>query len=119
MTARELLSHVLQIGHAGDVEPAFGHGHHHIGMAKPERGQKVHRTADIGEGLTHQILAGNAEMHAAGLEPVHDLSGGGVFHLHAGEAFELAAIAALMAFDAQGHAAPLKQRGCLLLEAPL
>ena len=56
-----------------DVDPAIGHRHHHIGAAEAERRQERDRRIDVGERLAHQVLAGDAEMHAAALELMHDL----------------------------------------------
>ena len=37
MRSGELRGNVLEIGHAGDIDPAIRHGHHHVGAAEAER----------------------------------------------------------------------------------
>ncbi len=119
MHAGELRGDVFEVGHAADIDPAIGHGHHHIGAAEAERRQELDRALDIGQRLADQILAGHAELHAAGLELVHDLGRRGVDHLDAVEAGERAAIAPLVAGAAQCQAGALEQSGGLVLESAL
>ena len=65
MCSGELRGNVLEIGHAGNINPAIRHGHHHIGAAEADRAQKIHAPPDIGKRLADQVLAGHAHMHAA------------------------------------------------------
>ncbi len=119
MHARELRGDVFEVGHACDIDPAIGHRHHHVGAAEAERLQELDRAVDIGQRLADQIFAGHAELHAAGLELVHDLGRRGVDHLDAVETVERAAIAPLMARAAQRQAGALEQGGGLVLQSAL
>ena len=88
MRAHELHGDVLQVGHRLDIDPAIRHRDDHVGAAEAERAQELDGAVGVGERLADQVLAGDAEMHAAGLELVHDLRRREIHDLDAVEAFD-------------------------------
>ena len=59
---------IVEIGHGAHVDPGLRHGDDDIGVAKAERRQQLDCAVGVGEGLAHEIFAGDAEMHVAGGE---------------------------------------------------
>ena len=65
---------VVEIGHGADVDPGLRHRDHDIGVAEAEPVDHEHALVGIGDGLAHQILAGDAEMHRAARKLRGDLA---------------------------------------------
>src|SRR6476660_5488221 len=119
MRPGELRDNVLEVCHAGDIDPAVRHGHDHVGAAEAEGCQELHACLDIGKRLVEQILAGHAHMPAARLDLMHDLWRGEEGNCVPVEVLHHAAIAALMPGLAQGEAGPLEQSIGVVLKTPL
>jgi len=65
MLGAEAGGDVVEIGHAADVDPGLRHGDHHIGAAEAEAVDQQDVLVGVGNGLTHQVFAGDAEMDHA------------------------------------------------------
>ena len=65
--------HVLEVGHGAHVDPGLRHRDDDVGVTEAERRQHGHARVGVGHRLADQILARDAEMHAAVGEARHDL----------------------------------------------
>src|SRR4029079_7190966 len=80
--------------HAPHVEPAVGHRHHDIGAAETERAHEAHARVGVLHGLADETLTGDAEMRSAAFQQLRDLTRRYEIDLDAGQAVDLALVAA-------------------------
>ncbi len=64
---------IVEIGHGAHIDPGLGRGDDYVGVAEAERAQKLQPRLDVRNFLAQQILAGDAEMRAAGGKLADDL----------------------------------------------
>ena len=88
------MGNIFEVGHAAHVNPGLGHRHHHIGLAKAERGQ--HRQAGIGVGhiFAHQVFPGHSQMGRACGQVSDDFGRREKGDFHTGQLRQRAAIVA-------------------------
>ncbi len=65
MLGTEAGGDIVEVGHGADVDPGLRHGDHHIGAAEAEAVDQQDALVGVGNGLTHQVFAGDAEMDHA------------------------------------------------------
>jgi len=56
---------VVEVGHCADVDPGLRHRYHDVGAAETEIVDQQHAFVGVDDAFTHQVFAGNAEMHRA------------------------------------------------------
>ena len=94
MLLAEAGSDVVEIGHGADVDPGLRDCDHHIGVAKAELVDQKHALVGVGDGLAHQVLAGDAEMNCAARKLRSDFACGKIGDLDIVVAHHRAAILA-------------------------
>ena len=106
MARPEVGGDIGQIVHVGDIDPGFGHGDDHIGMAEFEVAREGDRGGAGLAGFVDQVTAGDAQVDAAANEFAGDLGGREEAHRHIGQAFDGAKIRAGAARTGDSEAAP-------------
>ena len=112
MALAEIGGDVVEIGHGVDVEPDVGNGNHDIGAAEAEPCGDLGARLPVGQRLAQQILAGDAEVDAAGAKFAGDFGGRQEADLDVGAAGNAGAVLALVAgqLDRQPGAAEQLER---------
>ena len=110
---------IVEIGHRTHVDPGAGHGHHHIGIAEPERCEKSQPALGVRDRLAYQILAGDAEMRASARELRRDLGGRKEKDFDIFDAFESASIIAQPPLPGEAQARPREESVRSLLQPAL
>ena len=109
----------VEIGHVAHIDPEGRHGDDEIGEAEAHRGEFGHQVGPVGHFLAHEILAGDAEMQAAGGEFAGDLAGREQHELDAVDAAHGAAVFAARAGAGDLDAARTEPGDGVVLEPAL
>ena len=76
----------VEVGHVGDVDPEGGDGDDEVGEAEAHRRELRDALGPARDLLADEVLAGDAEVEAAGGELARDLGGGEELELDAVDA---------------------------------
>lgn len=119
MALAEIGRHVVEVGHAVDIEPHVRHRHNNIGVTEAKPRDDFGTAFPVGQVLAHQILAGDAEVDAAAADLARNLRGGHEHDLDIGAPADMGMVTAVVFRQADGKPGPRQYLQRLFLQPPL